>query len=231
MDVLVKFASDYGFVRLNSKLGKPIVFHCVPGAGKSHLIRKLIEYDSRFRAYTLGEADQAQLSGVRIQALSERTTEGPYDLLDEYCQHDCATEGFFAVFGDPFQSTTVNHLRADFICKKSRRFGSCTAQLLRALGFDVEATGQDIVQIKGLYEVDPADQIIYFEEEVGCLLRRHGVEASNIREVIGKSFNSVTFVTAESKIPFESRGWVFQCLTRHRESLLILSPDASYTST
>ncbi|ABW69735.1 triple gene block protein [Ligustrum necrotic ringspot virus] len=226
MDVLVSVLAKYNFERLSSNISPPIVVHSVPGAGKSSLIREIIQKDSRFQAYTHGEADPVHLSGVRIQKYAEPLL-GEFILLDEYLGGP-VPDGVFAIFADPLQGGPGRPLRAHFIKKTSHRFGKATAQLLRNLDFEVEATNDDVVQVSGLYETDPRDTIIYCEAEIGSLLRAHNVEAYCVSEIRGKTFESVTFVTAENSP--KDRALVFQCLTRHRKSLLILSPDASYTS-
>ncbi|UXX34098.1 triple gene block protein 1 [Pseudostellaria heterophylla carlavirus 1] len=230
MEIIIELACKYKFERLNSKLGRPIVFHCVPGAGKSSLIRELLCKDSRFRAYTLGIADPPNLRGCLIHKWEGSLDSSKLNILDEYNLEATETSQFIAVFGDPIQSQQSYTLRADFICKFSQRFGRCTAELLKDLGFEVEASGDDVVQIVDLYSVDPKDTILYYEENVGCLLRRHNLPALHISEAIGQTFGSVTFVTAESKIPADNRATVFQCLSRHRTSLMIMSPDGTYTS-
>lgn len=228
MDVLVNLAKNFGFHRVCTTLNKPIVFHCVPGAGKSTLIRECCRADSRFVAVTLGKEDERDLTGVGITKYSGSIPDCEYPILDEYTLAESLSEGWFAVFGDPIQAANRVVLRAHFTCNLSRRFGRCTAQFLRELGFDVVAEGEDIVQISGIYVEDPRDKIIYYEPEVGCLLKSHSVEASHITEVIGQTFDSVTFVTA-SEHPAD-RSSAYQCLTRHRKSLLILAPNASYSS-
>nr|WJN65812.1 TGB1 [Phlox virus M] len=229
MDVLVSLLCKYGFERLNSKLELPIVVHCVPGAGKSTLIRELINQDARFEAYTAGIPDCATLTGNWI-----RKWEGVHNtelklILDEYT-HLEELPAAFALFGDPVQVNSASVKPADFICKVSRRFGSATSGLLRELGWEVHATGSDVVQISDIFTVDPQGVVIYFEEEVGCILRRHQVEAKSLKEIVGQTFATVTFVTAENS-PTTSRASAFQCLTRHREALYILCPDATYTAT
>lgn len=230
MDVVIKFASKYNFERLYSKLEKPVVFHCVPGAGKSSCIREILAFDSRFAAFTLGIEDPPNLTNNRIKKFSGEHSADHLNILDEYNLEKVDTSKFIAVFGDPIQTVLDNSLRAHFICRLSLRFGKCTAQLLQALGYEVEASGEDVIQIAGLYEVDPRDNIIYYEEDVGCLLRRHQLDAHHINELVGQTFDSVTFVTSHSKIPRSDRATVFQCLTRHRKSLLIMCPDGTFTA-
>nr|UGL76515.1 triple gene block protein 1 [Chrysanthemum virus R] len=229
MDVLVNLARKFGFHRVSTTLNKPIVFHCVPGAGKSTLIRECCRADSRFVAVTLGKEDERDLTGVGITKYLGVIPLCEFPLLDEYTLAENLSEGWFAIFGDPIQATNRVVLRANFTCNVSRRFGKCTAQLLRELNFDVIAEGEDIVQISGIYAEDPRDKIIYYEQEIGCLLKSHSVEASHISEIIGQTFDSVTFVTA-SNHPTD-RASAYQCLTRHRKNLLILAPNASYSAT
>lgn len=228
MDVLVNVLDKFGFVRVNTRLSNPVVIHCVPGAGKSSCIRELITLDSRFVAFTAGIEDRPNIRGRWIRKFENSIVEGKLNLLDEYTLVKELPTGLFAIFGDPLQSNLSTPLAADFICNKSRRFGSATSQLLKELKFDVVAEGPDSVQIADIYEVDPRDQVLFFEKEVGELLCRHNLEAKHITEVVGQTFDSVTFVTSEEGPLSEVEA--FQCLTRHRRSLLILCPNASYSS-
>mgnify|MGYP002062225605 CR=1 FL=1 len=219
---------ESSFTRHHSRLELPIVVHCVPGAGKTTLIRKLIEQDSRFVAYTAGVADQPNLSGNWIRKWEGQVTSGKLLIIDEYTHLKTLPEAF-AVFGDPIQSGAGVVLPADFSCNISKRFGSATAGLLRELGWDVEASGQDVVQVSDIFTAEPSGVIVYFEEEVGCLLRRHCVEAHHISEITGKTYKAVTFVTSENSPTLDPPA-AFQCLTRHATSLHILCPNATYTS-
>nr|QGN03514.1 triple gene block protein 1 [Cole latent virus] len=228
MDVLVNLLVEFSFIRHHSRLELPIVVHCVPGAGKTTLIRKLIAQDSRFVAFTAGVADQPNLSGNWIRKWANQDTSGKLLILDEYTHLEAIPEAF-AVFGDPIQSRAGTVLPADFSCKISRRFGSSTAGLLRELGWDVEATGLDVVQVSDIFSAEPSGVVLYFEEEIGCLLRRHCVEALHLSEVTGKTFRSVTFITSENS-PVIDPPAAYQCLTRHTVSLHILCPNATYTS-
>nr|QJZ28434.1 hypothetical protein 2 [Chrysanthemum indicum carlavirus] len=231
MDVFVKILSDFGFTRLSSSLHLPIIVHCVPGAGKSSCIRALLKADSRFVAYTLGAPDPCNLDGLCIKAFTGFTDPKSFNILDEYTRFSGDTSNFFALFGDPVQNPPRTLHRAHFKSTISKRFGKCTAQFLRGLGFEVESTKEDLVSIRGLYDFDPVGTVLYYEKEVGCLLRAHSIEAFEPEVVVGKTFETVTFVTAENHIPEEARHLVFQCLTRHRSALHLMTPDASYTST
>nr|WAK43335.1 triple gene block 1 [Ligustrum virus A] len=228
MDFLVKYLSEHRFVRLCNSIKPPVVVHCVPGAGKTTLIRSIIQADSRFVAFTCGIPDRPNLEGNWIQSLPEVLPTDKFVLVDEYtlCARDLPA---FALFGDPLQSNRREPLRADFICNYSHRFGASTATLLKTLGYDILAEGEDTVQISDIFKQDPEGQIVYFEKEVGRLLCAHGVEAKIVQEIQGQTFDSVTFVTAENQ-PIADPVAAFQCLTRHRSKLLILCPDASYTA-
>ncbi|ACE78182.2 triple gene block 1 [Hydrangea chlorotic mottle virus] len=228
MDVLVRYLELNKFKRLKSNLTLPVVVHSVPGAGKSSVIREIIRADPRFEACTYGKPDQPHLSGRWIKEAKGFTPKTPFLLVDEYIE---AAEPIaaFAYFADPIQGGAGEILEPHFIKTESHRFGRCTAQLLRELNFEVTAEKEDVVQIKGLYEVDPKDTIIFFEKEVGNLLRAHGLVCYCINEIRGQTFDSVTFATSECK-PEIDPAKAFQCLTRHRRSLLILNPDASYSA-
>lgn len=228
MDILVKYLNKYNFVRLSVSIRPPVVIHCVPGAGKSSLIRDIILEDSRFVAFTCGIADQPNLEGCWIQKLPENLPKDKFVLIDEYTLSDLNFDAL-AIFGDPLQSHRSEHFQANFICKFSHRFGIHTATFLNSLGFEIEALGEDQVQIEDIFSKDPEGQVIYFEEEIGKLLCSHGVEAKRTNEIVGQTFDCVTFVTAENQ-PSKNPTEVFQCLTRHRKRLLILCPNATYTA-
>jgi len=227
MDVLLHYLNKFGFERLSSDITPPIVVHSVPGGGKSSLIREVINKDKRFVAFTYGKEDPESLTGVCIRKVRSNLNKVDFALFDEYIEGE-VPDWAFAVFADPLQGGPGLVRRAHFIKRNSHRFGKCTAQLLRELNFDITAEGEDVVQIKGIYEVDPRDTVVYCEESIGKLLRAHSVEAYCISEIRGQTFESVTFVTSEDT-PVD-RSKVFQCLTRHRKSLLILCPNATYTS-
>jgi hypothetical protein len=228
MEVLVNLLNKYNFSRLSNQLTLPIVIHSVPGAGKTSLIRELIATDSRFKAYTYGKADEPNVRGAYIRAAVEGVQEEEFVVFDEYIAGGHPPWAF-AVFADPSQGGGAGILRAHFIKLHSHRFGSATASLLKELGYEITATGEDSVEIVDIYSRDPEGVVIFHEEIIGTLLKSHGVECFCINEVRGQTFECVTFVTAEQS-PFLDRTLSFQCLTRHRKKLLILCPDASYTT-
>lgn len=229
MDLLVELLNKYCFTRVSSKLSKPIVVHCVPGAGKTSLIRELIKLDSRFVAYTAGLEDEPHLSGRWVRKFQGAVDESKFVLLDEYTLLTELPDNLFAVFGDPIQSSTSVVRSADFVCNRSRRFGASTALFLRELGFDVVAEAPDKVTVANIYTVDPIDQVVYFESEVGCLLRAHRIDCKHYTEIVGQTFEKVTFVSGESNLR-SNRVAAYQCMTRHRSELLVLTPDATFTA-
>lgn len=229
MDVLIRKLSEFNISRIRNSIRPPVVIHCVPGAGKSSCIRSLIREDPRFTAFTRGVPDKPHISGTYIRPLPESLPIDRLVLLDEYTLGDSIPQGIFAVFGDPSQSPTGFCLPADFLGKVSRRFGRNTAALLRSLDFEVEADGEDEVQIQDIFVGDLEGKVIFHEKEVGCLLARHSVEALDIADIQGQTFDCVTFVTTGNSPVDRVRD--FQCLTRHRKKLKILCPDATYSST
>jgi hypothetical protein len=228
MDVFVNLLLKYKFERLVNHLTLPIVVHSVPGAGKTSFIRELISIDSRFCAYTYGKADEPNLTGAYIRAAQGELKEQEFAVFDEYLAGEHPPWAF-AVFADPSQGGSASVLRAHFVKKESCRFGTNTSKLLCALGFDVSASGEDIVEIADIYSKDPEGVVIFHELEIGDLLRVHGIEGHCIQGIRGQTFEVVTYITSENS-PLSNRTLSFQCLTRHRRKLLILCPDATYAA-
>jgi hypothetical protein len=228
MDVFVDLLHKYKFERLTSNLSFPIVVHSVPGAGKTSLIRELISLDSRFCAYTYGKADVPNLTGAYIKSAGDKLAEQEFAIFDEYLAGNHPAWAF-AIFADPSQGGTAPVLRAQFVKRKSHRFGLRTATFLRELGYDITAEGEDSIEIADIYSKDPEGVVIYHEREIGALLSAHGVESHCIQSIRGQTFDTVTYVTTENA-PVSDSTLSFQCLTRHRKKLIILCPDASYTA-
>lgn len=229
MEIVFDLAVKYNFVRQSSTLSKPLVFHCVPGAGKSSFIRELLSASPKFVAFTFGEADRPSLSGAFIQKApwSAESIEGKFLLVDEYTESPVDLNCAYAVFGDPLQTNVAKLLRANFTCNISRRIGRCTAQLLREFGFDIYSNKEDSVQVLDVFEADLLGTIICHEQEVADLLCAHNVEYLRLEQVRGKTFSEVTYITAVNH-PADAVA-AFQCMTRHSCALRILCPNASYT--
>nr|WCR76309.1 triple gene block protein 1 [American hop latent virus] len=228
MEIVLEIAEKFGFVRVSNKLSKPLVFHCVPGAGKSSLIRELLDASDCFRAYTFGACDRVNLSGkyIRRAPWSDSDILGKLLLVDEYTEGTFDLSIAFAVFGDPLQSTRDNFCTPHFTCHLSRRFGQKTASLLRLLGYQIESTKEDVVLIEDIFKADPIGEVVCYEKEIYNLLCAHCVEFKTPDEIRGATFKNVTFITASSE-PVDSKA-AFICLTRHTEKLQILCPDASF---
>lgn len=227
MNELISKLADKNYIRLGSKLGKPIVINCVPGAGKTTLIRELLAEHSCFAAFSTVRADQENLVGRKIEKFSEDLPKDKLVILDEYQNLPSIPEGVFAVFGDPLQSCKPISLEADFISRKSHRFGKSTEQLLKKLNFEVETEKEDTVLVEDIFEGELEGQVVCFEKEVVELLKSHSVEFLEPQTLQGLTFKSVTFVTTGA-ITEVNKHFHLICLTRHSDSLKILSPGAVY---
>ncbi|AAZ15107.1 triple gene block 1 protein [Hippeastrum latent virus] len=229
MDILLEKLNSVGFVRIASRLRAPLVVHCVPGAGKSTLIRELLIEHTCFKAYTGGSPGVPELSGRFVRPISEFTEGEENVLIDEYTLCPSIPAGTLAVFGDPCQPGIDHKLTAHFICKDSKRFGSQTSEFLCKLGFEISAKGQDEVVVQELFDSEPRGVIVFLHKEVECLLRAHSAEGFSCQQVQGKTFDEVCFISAE---PFEAARAKehYICLTRHRKRLQILCPNATYTT-
>nr|WBG54314.1 triple gene block protein 1 [Poplar mosaic virus] len=229
MDVLINKLVSCNFSRTRNQVGKPCIINCVPGAGKSTLIRELLNSDSRFRAYTFGEADPKNLSGRRILPASElrNAPQGALIIIDEYTEGSWEPGKICAAFGDPIQSRGPG-IVADFVCNKTKRFGNSTCELLNSFGFEIYSEKEDICLVRDFFEVEPEGTVVAFESEVKDILARHFVEFEDICSIRGKTFEEVTFFTASNSIPEHLRADFFQCLTRHKSKLTIACPDATF---
>lgn len=227
MNELLSLLSKYNFTRLGLKLGDPIVINCVPGAGKTTLIRELLTSSDSFIAYSTVKSDPPNLIGKRIEKLPTELPKGKLIVLDEYQNLSHLPPGLFAVFGDPLQSSVPLNLPATFIATKTHRFGESTCSLLSSLDFEVESSKKDLVVIEDIFKGELEGTVICFESEVISLLKRHSVTFLLPCEFQGETFEVVTFVTS-GVVNLGNKNKHLICLTRHSEKLKILSPDAIY---
>ncbi|UVJ49774.1 TGB1 [Rose virus C] len=232
MDVLLSVLARSNFIESNRFESKPFVFHCVPGAGKSTLIRELLSLDERFVAITFGKPDHPNLSGRFIQSsgVDKKVLEGKLVLIDEYNCGPYWEFKAFAVFGDPLQKVSKT-LRANYINFETKRFGQSTCALLNSLGFEVTSNKEDVVEIAEIIGGEPEGLVVAVESEAVDIVRDSGYECYCIEELRGITAEVVTFVAASNKPPPELREEIFVALTRHRSKLLILAPDAYYGPT
>ncbi|AIZ76620.1 triple gene block protein 1 [Elderberry carlavirus B] len=232
MDVLIKLATSFGFIRVNNNCSGVYVFHCVPGAGKSTLIRSILNCDSRFQAFTFGKADLQNLEGRRIKGPSEAILEGKLNIVDEYTEGNWEQFNPVAIFGDPIQSANLDRVRpCSFICRETRRFGKSTCKLLKGLGFEVNSNLEDTVLTGDIFTVEPEGLIIAFEHEVKELLRAHNCEFHEPCAIRGLTAEVVTFITASDCIAQDLSHLFYIALTRHTKKLIVLSRDATFGST
>lgn len=227
MNNLFDILRNSNFIRTSLNLRSVVVINCVPGAGKTSLIRKLISENPSIEAYTAGIADTPNLSGNFIRKWEGKSDESKFTILDEYQLLDREPEGVDALFGDPLQSLSGFSLCAHWIQEKSQRIGQEGALLLRELGFQITSELKDKIVIEDLYKGEPEGQIICCEEDVEQLLIRHNANFLRLCEIIGRTFEVVTFVTS-NRFDQGDRVKHFICLSRHKRKLLILCPEGTY---
>ncbi|QYF50266.1 MAG: triple gene block protein 1 [Beijing sediment betaflexivirus] len=233
MDILLKCARDFEFIKVSNNLCSTLVFHCVPGAGKSTFIRHLLNLDSRFVGITFGEPDNPNLSGRFIRSASDYVhSAGNLVLVDEYTEGDELPFPIIAFFGDPYQTAHSKRVKAATHIKRSTlRFGSETCSKLAKWGWDVSSSKVDKCSIENIFTAEPEGTVIAFEGEVFKLLESHNCPYSKICEIRGKTFDIVTLVVTGDPIKLSERHLLYQGLTRHQNKLLILCPNASYSPT
>nr|QED43234.1 TGB1 [Garlic common latent virus] len=230
MDVLVNKLLSYSFVRVSNKLSRPIIVNCVPGAGKSHLIRELLREDERFIAYTFGEDITETTDCITILRAPEDKPDCNFIIIDEYQLGDWQKFEPIAIFGDPLQGSGVC-VRPHFTTDLTQRFGSSTCSLLQSIGFQIRSEKADICEIAEASKAELEGTVIACGPESEWLLKWYGVPCFRVCEVQGKTFDIVTLVTDHSVVTESNRRDLYLCLTRHRTKLLILNGDATLTAT
>nr|UOI87896.1 triple gene block protein 1 [Butterbur mosaic virus] len=228
MDVLVSKCLEFGFSRVSTSSSKPQVIHCVPGAGKSSLIRAILKADSRFYAVTGGVPDPVTGLQGRILPLDGIAHPGAcFKLVDEYTEAPDAIEGAFAIFGDPVQSKRTSPLLPNFISLTTRRFGKNTCDLLRVFGFEVSSDKEDEVQIARADQSEVEGKLVVLGDEAKALACYYNLDYLTAETARGKTYPTVTLLTGFSEVPAEIYPDLYVCLTRHQDKLIILTGDAS----
>nr|UKY18868.1 ORF2 [Butterbur mosaic virus] len=230
MDVFVSKCLEYNFVRVLSNSAKPQIVHCVPGAGKSSLIRAILKADTRFFAVTGGVPDPVTGRQGRILSPSESPHEGAiFKLVDEYTEIPSEVEGAFAIFGDPVQSRNRSSFLPHFTSDLTNRFGRGTCELLARFGFNVRSDREDQVVIARADRSDIEGSLVVLGTEAKILACYYNLDYHTADSARGKTFDVVTVLTGHSEVPAEILPDLYICLTRHRSKLLILTGDATFT--
>lgn len=224
MEIVLSNILDFGFKRTKLPLTNKqlIVIHAIAGAGKSTLIRRILENVPEAQAYTHGVPDSQTLSGRRIKAYSERpATPGPLDIIDEYLGGSFT--GAKVILCDPYQYSETAQ-EAHFTQNTSKRFGRNTAKLLRSLEFDVESEREDVLLTTDIWQEEIQGTIIAYEEEVQQWVSAHGAICLHPREIRGKTFQETTVICTDLQVCCEElRHLLYVALTRHRTKLIIAS--------
>uniref|UniRef100_A0AAU7L256 Triple gene block 1 n=1 Tax=Hibiscus chlorotic speck associated virus 1 TaxID=3143942 RepID=A0AAU7L256_9VIRU len=230
MNSLEKILIDADFERTNLPWSKPIVVHGVPGSGKTTVINLLIGKDPTISAISGG----ASIHNFDGSAIHRRSREyiGNVKIVDEYpIFNDPIVDNSDIIFCDPFQHCS-NTRKAHFISLKTKRFGSETSSLLKKFNLHIESQKVDKVFLGCCYQEDPEGQILAFEKDICDLLNKHRVEYKSPEDILGSNCDKVTFYTSKEQLTREDPDfWKFYiCMTRHRNQLKILSPNASFTA-
>nr|BCW02936.1 TGB1 protein [Wheat virus Q] len=223
MNTLVELLVAGGFEKQGSLAKGFIVVHAPPGSGKSTILREFLKLEEDFSVVTFGKPDNPNLEGRYIQKAEDFDTSRPF-IVDEYLSGPFL-EGGIAYFSDPFQNSG-DCLVADYISRKSYRFGANTCHLLSELGWCVESSLQDVVIFGSSTEVDPEGLVLAVDTEVRDFVEGHGVDCLLPCAARGLETEIVTvYLVAgwRSRVSWQ----LYVCLTRHRRKLLILEINAS----
>nr|QTZ97116.1 triple gene block 1 [Caper latent virus] len=226
MECVYGILSEY-CVRTNRSLTKPVVVCCVPGFGKTTIIKLLI---------ALKQCNIVSGTGATTDRLKSITYSDGVDpqaelnILDEFQTYKGELGIFDVVLGDPDQTTPEHRKdlpKPHFIGTVSRRLGQNTTALLSAIGYNItsECSG-DVVTFEDPYVVDPVGQVVIFQERVADLLRKHSIQFKSALEIQGLEFASVS-VYVEYPICSCELHSLYIALTRHRRSLTIFLLNAN----
>uniref|UniRef100_A0AAU7L1V8 Triple gene block 1 n=1 Tax=Hibiscus chlorotic speck associated virus 2 TaxID=3143943 RepID=A0AAU7L1V8_9VIRU len=230
MNSLEEILTNNSFTRTKLPLSDPIVVHGVPGSGKTSAIEEIIKRDPFVTAISGGAA----LHNFDGSAIHRRDKDyiGNPRVIDEYpLFNDLIVDNSSLVFCDPFQHYN-NTRKAHFVSFKTHRFGAETCSLLKVFNLDILSSKVDRVIFGCCYKEDPEGQILAFEEDICSLLDKHGIEYKSPENILGANCDKVTFYTSKEQLFRDDPDfWKFYiCMTRHREKLKILSPNATFTA-
>nr|AEM23891.1 triple gene block protein 1 [Nerine virus X] len=207
-----------------------IIIHCCAGAGKTTFIRELLEQFPEVQAYTHSQhlAAEKTISGRNFHHFSEYQP-GYLDVIDEYLAGPIPETCHFC-FADPYQYN-IDALPAHFICNKSYRFGTLTADYLNSLGYQVRsAGGSDSIRFIDLAHWEPEGICITQDSDILNLLTRHGISAYHPCETLGLQFNCVDYLVPKLPTPATADANTYLALTRHSSRLNVVS-DAADSAT
>nr|QQG34566.1 TGB1 [Dioscorea potexvirus 1] len=229
-------STNSNYTRTNLPITTQIVVHAVAGSGKTTLIkdfkRENPDYCSLFS--TIENSDNFE--GIKFlnptEVNSSESHLGKLLILDEYLQAPKELLGKFDVLlSDPYQSPH-QALEPHFICNKSYRFGTQTCNLLRSLGYNIESTSTtpEKITIARAFETEVIEPVIALEQEVVNLLEYNQVKSVSPCEVVGQQFTEVTLILNNNNLRELNPVLLYLALSRHREHLLILTEDATIST-
>ncbi|KAB1721163.1 TGBp1 family protein [Klebsiella pneumoniae] len=232
MDIVVGLIVEAGFKRTSVSLdfAKPVVVHAVAGAGKTRLIKEILEKVPEAVAYTFGTPDSATLTGRRVQGIKERVAKktGQLEIIDEYLAAKEQLVGANFLFADPQQYEQIAQ-EAHLIKAETHRFGKQTASLLCSLNFTCISQRVDTINIENIWKAKLRGQVIAWEPTVCRLLTNHSQPHAHPQEVIGHTYEEVTIVTSDLYSAAHPRHLIYIALTRHRYRLTIASAKETHS--
>ncbi|ACN58195.1 tgb1 [Potexvirus ecsallii] len=230
MNTLVDTLVEAGFIRTHEPLSNPLVVHAVAGAGKSSLIRRLLETDATFRAFTRGPPDPPSLDATAIQAFQPNPPSHLFNILDEYPAGEVKGP-WAALFADPLQHR-AHPRRPHFIKRCSHRLSASTAALLTSLGIPITGTGQgNFTSAHGVFEGPLIGKIISLDNHISLLLSNHSVPYATPDDVLGQEFPITTVISALPLHAVCDKVGLYIALSRHTSELHVLCPNPPHPTT
>nr|QQG34684.1 TGB1 [Caper carlavirus 1] len=211
-------------------LAKPVVVCCVPGFGKTTVIRTII---TRVHCNVVNGAGVHSDRSKAITYARGVNREVELNILDEFQEYRGDFGVFDVIFGDPEQAELVRRQglpEPHYVGHLSHRFGVTTANLLRSIGYTITAaTSEDTVQFEDPYVSDSVGQVVIFQTGVARSLSKHSIPYKTVAEVRGLEFDNVS-VYVEYPICSCELHLLYVALTRHRTRLLVFQLNANPTT-
>ncbi|AAK97523.1 25 kDa triple gene block protein [Indian citrus ringspot virus] len=213
------------FTRTRLPLSKPIVVHAVAGAGKTSLLENYARINPAARIYTpIAQQSNSLLLSPFTQSLEQA------DIVDEY-PLSTLHPGVEYVLADPIQYLgSKDLLKPHYICPTTHRFGHSTAEFLTSLGIETYAHKPDRLTIANIFKTEPHGQVIACDLDTQQLAARHSLDYLRPCQSIGKTFKDTTILISHELNRDTLTKEIYIALTRHTNSVTILTPDAPSTS-
>ncbi|UOH28272.1 triple gene block protein 1 [Kudzu virus D] len=230
MNNIIELFEKSGFVKISDKNNPPYFLHAVPGAGKTSLLKDLLQENRQVRVYSKICIEKPNLSGRYIKLYRDEVLDESFiNILDEYA-FGSFVEGFDFYLGDPLQLSLDLTREADFIKSTSYRVPKPVCEFLCAAGHLISGVTEGSISFETFFGEEPSGTILAYQKEVLDYLRSYNLAVLSPCEVQGREFDLVTLFVAGILSEEAQCKEFYCCATRAKSKLIIRSTDESAPS-